>query len=467
MKLLVKLRKTVMFCVKLMIIAAVTAGFVEMWNHSYVETLFSNKGNYVVILSFVLLFTVFSTLYNAFKIGIYRIHEIIYSFSLSVIFTNIIMYFELCLIARRMLHPIPMITGVIYQIIVVAVCSICANLIYFRLYSARRMIALFGDDSCGFDLIKKIGRIPERFTIECGFNVETTDMQTIKHNIDKYEAVVICDIDKNKQKEIISYCYTNSKRTYLLPDITDIIINNSYAIQISDTPLLMSRNRGLTVEQEIAKRIMDIVISAIGIIVASPFMLICAIAIKLDDGGPVFFKQNRVTKNGKIFNILKFRSMIVDADKDGAKKATDHDDRITRVGRVIRACRMDELPQLFNILMGDMSVVGPRPERIENVYEYTNEYPEFDLRHRVKAGLTGFAQLYGKYNTSPADKLNMDLMYIETYSVLQDIKLLILTIKILFMKESTEGFDESANKNVKASQSLTLSEDNDDEKGDM
>ena len=199
---------------------------------------------------------------------------------------------------------------------------------------------------------------------------------------------------------------------------------------------------------------MDIVLAAIGIIITSPIMLICAIAIKLDDGGPILFKQNRITRGGKIFNILKFRSMIVDADKDGAKKAVSDDDRITKVGRVIRACRVDELPQLFNILLGDMSMVGPRPERIENVYEYSTKYPEFELRHRVKAGLTGFAQLYGKYNTSPEDKLNMDLIYIETYSLMLDIKLLILTIKVLFMRESTEGFNEKANENVRASKSL-------------
>lgn len=183
-------------------------------------------------------------------------------------------------------------------------------------------------------------------------------------------------------------------------------------------------------------------------------MLICAIAIKLDDGGPIFFKQNRITKNGKIFNVLKFRSMVVDAEKDGAQKATEHDSRITKVGKIIRACRADELPQLFNVLRGDMSMVGPRPERIENVYEYSRQYPEFELRHRAKAGLTGYAQLYGKYNTSPEDKLNMDLIYIETYSLLQDIKLLILTFKILFMRESTEGFDSSANSNVKKAESL-------------
>lgn len=454
MKILMKLRKSIMLFVKIMIVAAVTVGFIQIWITNYVESLFSNKGNYVVIFSYVLLFSTFSSLYGAFKIGISRIHEIIYSFSLAAVFTNVVMYLELSLIAREMVALPPMIVGIIYQIIVLALCSFCANTIYFKLYPPRRVVAIFGNDVSGFELIKKMGKISERFQVECGLNVNHTDMAHIKRQIDKYDAVVICDIDKNLQKEIMLYCYTHEKRSYMLPDITDIIISNSYNIQISDTPVLMSRNRGLTLEQRIIKRTFDIFFSAIGIIIFSPIMLLCAIAIKLDDGGPVFFKQNRITINGKIFNILKFRSMIVDADKDGAKKAENDDDRITRVGRVIRACRMDELPQLFNILFGDMSLVGPRPERIENVYEYTNKYPEFELRHRVKAGLTGFAQIYGKYNTSPEDKLHMDLIYVETYSLLLDIKLLILTFKILFMRESTEGFDKDANKNVRTSESL-------------
>lgn len=457
---LVKIRKSVMLLVKIMIVSAVTVGFIQVWTTGYAESLFSNKGNYVVILSYVLLFTVFSSLYGAFKIGISRIHEIIYSFSLAIIFTNAIMYLELSLIARELVDIPPMLIGIAYQILVVALCSFCANTIYFKLYPPRRVLAIFGDDSSGFDLIKKMGKISDRFQIERGINVNTTDICDIKKIIDKYEAVVICGIDKNLQKNILSYCYTHKKRSYLLPDITDIIISNSYNIQISDTPVLMSRNRGLTLEQRIIKRTMDLVISTIAIILTSPIMLICAIAIKLDDGGPILFKQNRITINGKIFNVLKFRSMIVDADKDGAKKAVSDDDRITRVGKIIRACRMDELPQLFNILRGDMSLVGPRPERIENVYEYSKKYPEFELRHRVKGGLTGFAQLYGKYNTSPEDKLHMDLIYIETYSLLLDIKLLIITFKVLFMRESTEGFNEKANENVRASKSLKKESEN-------
>ena len=374
------------------------------------------------------------------------------------------MYLELSLIAREMVDLPPIIIGVLYQFIVIVVCSLCANTIYFKLYPPRRVVAIFGDDISGFELIRKMGKISDRFSIVRGLNANTTCIDEIKNQIAKHEAVLICGIDKNLQKQILSYCYTNEKRTYLLPDITDIMIGSSYNIQISDTPVLMSRNRGLTPEQRFVKRLVDIVISTIGIIITSPIMLICAIAIKLDDGGPVLFKQNRITINGKIFNVLKFRSMVVNADKDGAKKAVNDDDRITRVGRVIRACRMDELPQLFNILRGDMSLVGPRPERIENVYEYSKKYPEFELRHRVKAGLTGFAQLYGKYNTSPEDKLNMDLIYIETYSLLLDLKLLILTVKILFMRESTEGFNEKANENVRASKSLKKERENKDGK---
>lgn len=449
----VKFRKSVMMFVKIAIILSVTLGFIQTWSTNYVETLFSLRGNFVVIFSFVFIFVTFSSLYGAFKIGVYRVHEIIYSFSLAVVFTNAVMYLILSLIARDLISMAPMVRGMIYQILVVAAGSCSANTIYFRLYSARKLLAIFSDDEDGFVLIRKMSHLADRFKIECGLNADCTDFNSIKQQIDKYEAVAICDIDKNLQKQIMEYCYTKQKRTYLLPDITDIVINSSYEIQISDTPVLMSRNRGLSTEQEIVKRIMDILLSLFAIIISSPIMLVCAIAIKLDDGGPIFFRQNRITKDGQIFNILKFRSMIVDADKDGAKKAVNNDDRITRVGKIIRACRVDELPQLFNVLHGDMSMVGPRPERIENVYEYTQKYPHFELRHRVKTGLTGYAQLYGKYNTSPADKLNMDLLYIENYSLLQDIKLMILTFKILFMKESTEGFDESANQNVTASKS--------------
>lgn len=449
MKFLIKFRKSVMLLVKAMIIAAVTFLFIDIWVNHYPDAMLYRNGNYLIIFSFVLMFGIFSSNFGALKIGIYRIHEIIYYFSISLIFTNLFTYLELSLIARYLLNPIPLLLGTVFQIILVSIGSYCANTVYFMLYKARRMLAVFGNDE-GFKLINKMGAIPLRFKIEQGVNANTTAIEEIKRLIDKYECVIICNVDKNIQQEIFLYCYTNQKRTYLLPSITDIIINNSYEIQISDTPVLMSRNRGLNTEQRITKRLMDIIISSLLLIITLPIMIITAFAVKFCDGGPILFKQNRVTQNGRIFNILKFRSMIVDADKNGSNTTEDGDKRITKIGKLIRPLRIDELPQLINVLKGDMSMVGPRPERVENVYEYSSHYPEFDLRHRVKAGITGFAQIYGKYNTSPKDKLNMDLFYIETYSPLQDIKLLTLTLKTVFTKSSTEGFESDSESSPKS-----------------
>lgn len=437
-----KFRKSVMFGLKLMMTLAMALGFIHVWYNDYSETIYSQMGNYVVLLSYFTLFILFAELYGGFKIGIYRLHEIVYSLSLSALFTNFLMYLELCLIARRMLNPTAYFLGFLYQLFVILMGSKCANTAYFRLYPARHTLAIFADDDEGKAIIRKMSRIPDRFAVERGVSIRRAPMEQIKELIDRYEAILLCDFDKDIKNELLHYCYARGKRTYILPSSTDVIIRNSDQIQIFDTPILMCSNRGLRLEQELIKRVCDIVVSAVGIVVLSPLMLIVALSIKLCDGGPILFKQNRVTKNGKIFNVYKFRSMIVDAEKEGAQKATDHDNRITPVGRVIRACRMDELPQLFNILFGDMSLVGPRPERIENVYEYTQKYPDFALRHRVKAGLTGYAQIYGKYNTSPEDKLKMDLIYIEQYSIFLDLKLLFMTVKILFMKESTEGFSK-------------------------
>ena len=189
------------------------------------------------------------------------------------------------------------------------------------------------------------------------------------------------------------------------------------------------------------KRALDIAFSTIALIVSSPVFVITAVAIKAVDGGPVFYRQRRLTKNGKLFDVLKFRSMRVDAEKDGVARLStgENDDRITPIGRIIRKCRIDELPQLICILSGDMSIVGPRPERPEIAMEYEKELPEFALRLQAKAGLTGYAQVYGKYNTTPYDKLQMDLMYIAHPSIIEDFKIVFATVKILFMPESTEG----------------------------
>ena len=199
----------------------------------------------------------------------------------------------------------------------------------------------------------------------------------------------------------------------------------------------------MTIEQRVVKRLIDIVCSLILMILSAPFMLVTAAAIKLYDGGPILYKQTRCTRDMKEFQILKFRSMRTDAEKDGvARLAAKNDSRITPVGRFIRKVRIDELPQLFNILSGEMSFIGPRPERPEIIRQYQEDMPEFTFRTKVKAGLAGYAQVYGKYNTTPYDKLKLDLFYIENYSVWLDLKLMLLTLKILFQAESTEGVEQ-------------------------
>lgn len=441
MNVLIKFRKSIMLLIKILIIASLLFGFISIWQTYYTSSKAGFESGAVVVLSYVAIYITFIQLYGGFLIGINRLHEIIYSQVLAITFTNFIMYLELSLLIGQLQTIPPIFVGIAFQILFASVGVYCANTVYFKLYPARRSIAIFGDDEEGTNLIIKMSKIPERFSIQCGVSVRNRTLEEIKRLINDYEAVIISDIEKNMRNEILKYCYADHKRVYILPTSTDIILNNCYNIQISDIPILMCKGRGLTNEQEIIKRTFDILLSLFGIIIASPIMLIIAISIKICDGGPILFKQNRVTKDGKIFNVLKFRSMIVDADKDGAQRAVDNDKRITPVGKIIRPVRLDELPQLFNILFGSMSFVGPRPERIENVYEYTQKFPDFKFRNKVKAGLTGYAQIYGKYNTSPENKLKMDLIYIEHYSLLQDIKLLAMTVKILFMKESTEGFE--------------------------
>jgi exopolysaccharide biosynthesis polyprenyl glycosylphosphotransferase len=255
-------------------------------------------------------------------------------------------------------------------------------------------------------------------------------------------AVVIWDVPTMDRNKLLKFCYANSIRVYMMPKITDVIMTGAEELHVFDSPLLLTREYCLTMEQRFIKRMIDIVCSLILIIVSSPIMLITALLIKISDRGPVLYKQVRCTLDQREFRILKFRSMRPDAEKDGqARLAQKNDDRITPVGKVIRKCRIDELPQLFNILKGDMSFIGPRPERPEIIAQYVEVMPEFVYRMKVKAGLAGFAQVYGKYNTTPYDKLKLDLTYIENYSVLLDLKLMLLTLKVLFWPDSTEGVD--------------------------
>ena len=220
-------------------------------------------------------------------------------------------------------------------------------------------------------------------------------------------------------------------------------MESAHPMHMFHLPILMLERYNPTPEFLFIKRAFDVISSGVALIVLSPLMIVIALLIRRD-GGTAFYRQKRLTKNGREFYVLKFRSMRMDAEKDGVARLStgENDDRITPIGHFIRAVRIDELPQLINILKGEMSVVGPRPERPEIAEQYEEELPEFSLRLQAKAGLTGYAQVYGKYNTTPRDKLLMDLQYIANPSLAEDLKIIFATIKILFMPESTEGVEK-------------------------
>jgi exopolysaccharide biosynthesis polyprenyl glycosylphosphotransferase len=257
------------------------------------------------------------------------------------------------------------------------------------------------------------------------------------------DTVFIYDVPIAQRTELVEFCYDHHKNIYYNLELCDVVALGADSVTLDDKTLISACVKELSFEQRIVKRAMDLVLALVALVLTSPIMIACAVAVKLGDGGPVFFRQQRATKNGKIFKVYKFRTMKVMEEQTVQVSATDNDDRITKVGAVLRKFRVDELPQIFNILRGEMSIVGPRPEMLENVYRYTEELPEFEYRLRVKAGLTGLAQVVGKYNTSPKDKLVLDLIYIEKYSLWMDIKLIFQTL-VVFLKseDSTEGFQE-------------------------
>lgn len=414
------------------------------WNDYYRKLVvrpFYEKGALLLTFVYIIIYLLFSKIYGGHKIGYLKVTDIIYSQSLSVLFCNFITYLQISLIAKELVNPLILLVMTTIEIVVVILWALICNKLYYTIYSPIQILVLYSNNSI-FSLIAKMNKHKDKYKIANAIDI-ACGIDVVKKEIDKYEAVMICDLESSTRNKIVKYCFSKSIRIYMTPKISDIIIQGADKLHIIDTPLMLCKNHGLTFEQSIIKRIADIIISLTAIIICIPFMIMTAFAIKLYDGGSIIYKQKRLTLNNKVFEIYKFRSMVVNAEKNGeARLASQNDDRITPIGKVIRKIRFDELPQLFNILKGDMSIVGPRPERPEIVEQYMELMPEFEFRTKVKAGLTGYAQIMGKYNTTPYDKLKLDLMYIENYSFFMDVKLIIMTVKILFVSESTEGIDE-------------------------
>ena len=409
-----------------------TLFFVYVWDEVYRElrvTMFLNKGNWMMIGFYVLYLVVFVYLYGGTKYAYYKKGQLILSQTLGTIIANALMYIQIIMVVGRFPFPTiwPMLVMSAADLVVIMLINQLSDGIFKKMFPPKRLL-LICDMAYKENLIRKLSGRKDLYTVtRCVSAAEP--LVKLQQEVQDCDAMMLYGLEEQKRNDLVKFCYEKSIRIYVAPEISDLLLRNS----------------GISFEQRVMKRAMDVIISGCMLLVASPFMLLTAIAIKMEDHGPALFKQERVTLNGRKFYIYKFRSMIVDAEKNGAQFSSKNDSRITKVGKFIRATRLDELPQLLNILKGDMSIVGPRPERQQYIDEFCKETPEFIYRLKVKAGLTGYAQIYGKYNTTPLDKLKLDLMYIESYSVLLDMKLIFLTLKIMFTKESTEGVDEGQN----------------------
>jgi exopolysaccharide biosynthesis polyprenyl glycosylphosphotransferase len=270
------------------------------------------------------------------------------------------------------------------------------------------------------------------------------------------------DIDEDTKQKIVLYCVENNRTVLYEPRNAEILLFNAAFTQIDDSPLLNVHEFGLSPLNEMMKRILDVFICSIAaVILFIPGLIVFLI---LKTGGSAFYSQERVTRGGKIFKIYKFRTMIENAEAlSGPVLANEKDSRITKIGAILRSTRLDEIPQIYNILVGEMTIVGPRPERPFFVEQFKKEIPEYALRHRTKAGLTGLAQIQGKYNTSVKDKLKYDLLYINGYSFALDVKLIIQTLNILLRKSSTEGLKTHEDLSDKVELLYRKSEDSQDE----
>ena len=395
---------------------------------------------YAVILYFL------SNMYGGFRIGFLKNSEVVFSQVFATLAANVIIYIELSIMAKQFFVLRIFLVMTVCQILIAMIWTSIAQRIYRSIFPPRRLLLIHGDRDIQGILGKFAGR-KDKYAITRCINI-SEGLETLEKEIltglegNAYEGVVIWDISTKERNVILKFCYGHSIRVYTMPKITDVILFGAEELHLFDTPILLTREYSLTLEQRFAKRLVDIICSTILLIIASPIMLITAIVIKAYDGGPVLYKQIRCTKDCREFEIMKFRSMRTDAEKDGvARLAQKNDDRITPIGKFIRKVRIDELPQLINILRGDMSFIGPRPERPQIIEQYMEVMPEFAYRMKVKAGLAGYAQVYGKYNTTPYDKLKLDLIYIENYSLWMDIQLMLLTLKILFWPDSTEGVE--------------------------
>jgi len=439
-----KLETSIIFLLKIAMQVILFWIYYGMYSKSNWQLLNLSRTSGVTIATYLIMSYMFSNIYGRYDIGRRKSKPIVHSLFLMIVFTDVITTFMLSVMNTNEKNNktfifeqpelLPLI--ILLQFIVILIFTYGGNKLYFWLYDPEKCVIITSSQRSLNEIIKSIRKFKLQYDI-----VKIADYRdkNLKSYISEHDTIFVYDVPIKERTEIVEFCYQNMKNVYFNPDMHDVIEHNSRHVILDDVSVFGHFSKGLTLEQKFLKRVMDIVLSSIAIILSSPILLIAAIAIKIEDKGSIIFKQNRATRDGKIFSVYKLRTMKEDVEN---YSVVENDDRVTRVGKFLRKYRIDEIPQFFNVLKGDMSVVGPRPEMLANIFNYTSVLPEFEYRLRVKAGITGHAQIAGKYNTSPKDKLILDLVYIEEYSMWLDIKLIFQTIIVLLKKDSTEAFKQ-------------------------
>lgn len=443
-----KFESTLIFAMKLLMFLVCAAVFFLAFGEMYHFMIIPTRTSFITFGVFAIVYMTMNIIYGGFDIGKRKSKPIIYSLILAVFFTDIAAHFFMCVMNVTVVHngkfvydyPLLLLMVYVIQVFLIIVMTYGGNHLYFSVKKPEDCIVIARRGEHTEDIVSKVGRYKKQYNIKKIVNIDDSG---IFKEIDAANSVFFYNLSVSERNALVEYCYHCRKNVYYSVELSDIVALSGSRVYFDDKSMIYAPVKGLTFEQRIIKRLMDLAIAGLGLLITSPIFLFTALFIKLEDGGPVFYKQERATYAGRVFNVIKFRSM---KQEDGLihRSVTKNDDRITKVGKFIRKFRIDELPQLINVIKSDMSIVGPRPEMLENVQKYTKELPQFAYRERAKAGLTGMAQIYGKYNTSPKDKLILDLAYINQYSVWLDVKLIFRTLLVLLTPDkSTEAFEDN------------------------
>lgn len=397
--------------------------------------------------TFAILLLIFTLVYGGYQLGVKKARSVFSSLVIAITLTDVVTYLQLEIMnvnpaKNNRLILVGEDFGLFLAAMILQVGAIYLFVslgyhFYFRINPPEKCLIITSSQEQAQHIAEKIATFRQKYKLSDVLHYQCPDVQRA---ILEHDVVFLAGIPDTEEAQLKSFCYEYGKTIYLQAELEDVVVSTSQQSVIDDTLFLYIHRVEPTLFQRGVKRASDIGLSVLGLAVTSPLLLISAVAIKLSSPGRVFFRQKRATIGGKVFEIIKFRTMYENACETAAQSACENDERITRLGRFMRKYRIDELPQLLNVLKGDMSIVGPRPEMLENVDRYTQEVPEFEYRKQMKAGLTGMAQIDGKYNTTPKDKVILDLMYIENFSLMLDVKLILRTVTIFFRRDSTEGF---------------------------